>query len=226
MAGQVRYQTDNETRAIFGVCALILLLLLSGCARKTSIQLATEKMSPGWNVQIIEVSEPELAMVLQHEPMIGPPMGVPRKPFDENMKWLVIKLKVTPAQLKAEPTPTPSNSGVPGGVPTLGGPEAETSTGPTVVAVKKFANIQLISSSGEAYSAEALATGGRWKDNNGSEMQEFLDPKDSQDVFKNASGEIQMALSSGMLEFYKPGPQELVLLFAVPKRAPSLSLWL
>ena len=91
-------------------------------------------------------------------------------------------------------------------------------------AALKFADIQLVAPNGEEYSAEAVATGGTWKGNKGDELGEFLDPKNSDQVFKDASGRVLMAYQVGWLEFFRSEPQEIVFLFAVPKRAPNLSL--
>jgi hypothetical protein len=223
MTRPIHSRTDQTTYVLLAVCGLGLFLLQTGCARRTSVQLATQNMSPGWKLQIVEISEPSEAMVLRKDPMVGVPIGALSKPLEDDKKWLVVKLQITPpVRPKAEPTPSPT-AGVPGGVPSLS--SSQPTQGPLeAVAALKFAEIQLVSPNGETYSPEAISTGGKFKDNKGGEIEEFLDPKNSEQTFKDSSGRLLMLYQVGSLAFFRSEPQQLSLLFAVPGRASSLSL--
>ena len=223
MTRHIQRKTDPTTYGLLGVCGLGLLLLQAGCARRTSVELATQNMSPGWKLQIIEISEPSEAMVLRKDPMVGVPIGAPSKPLEDDKKWLVVKLQVTPpVRPKPESTPSPT-TGVPGGVPSVS--SSQPTEGPLeAVAALTFADIQLVSPNGETYSPEAIGTGGKFKDNKGGEIEEFLDPKNSDQTFKDSSGRLLMLYQVGSLAFFRSEPQQLSLLFAVPRRASSLSI--
>lgn len=198
-----------------------LLVLLAGCAQKTSVQLATEKTSPGWKVQIVQVSEPGEAMVLRRDPGIGVPIGIPAPPPEKDKKWLVVKVNLTPPSAAPKPSPTPHSSGSPGGVIMMGSqPSEEEEERPAL----RLAGIQLVSSHGEEYPVEAVSTGAMWKGTDQKEVGEFVDPKNSEPVFKDASGGLLMAYQNGWLTFFRRDSQEIVFLFAVPTGAPNLSL--
>jgi hypothetical protein len=214
--------TTRAARCITCILCFVLVSFLAGCARKTSVQLGSKGMTPGWKINILQVSEPAQAMVLQNDPMVGAATGLPRGPSEDGKKWLVVKVQITPPEKpKSTPTPSPSSGGVRGGVQIIGAPDESEPYGPAAVLTLK--KIQLVSPEGSSYSAEALATGGKWNDNQGGQLDEFAVPSMGF-TLKDASGRMQIAYETGTLAFYNPGTQELTVLFAVPKSASTLDL--
>lgn len=180
---------------------VIPMALFTGCSHKTTVNVATERLSPGWKVELLESSEPAEAVVMNHNPM-QVSIPVPRPPSDANQKWIVVKMRVT-----SPPRPSDKTFWPPGVVGALG-----------------FSKITLLSAKGDSYGAEALATGSKWKDEKGNESPEFLQPGMSGVTIKDASGQRQFVVENGAVWFYDSEPKELLLLFAVPKRIDAVSL--
>ena len=194
---------DASTVAMLrvGFCLLIAMALLAGCSHKTAVNVATEKLSPGWKVELLEASEPAEVVVMSQNPMeVSVP--VPRPPLDAAQKWIVVRIKVTSPPRPSDKTFWPEG----------------------VVGAVKFSKIVLLSAKGDSYGAEALATGSKWKDNKGNESPEFLQPGMSGVTIKDASGRRQFIVDNGAVWFYDSEPKELQLLFAVPKRIDLVSL--
>jgi hypothetical protein len=218
----------------FAFCITGLLVLLAACGQKTPTQIAVGKLLPGWNVQILEVSEPEQVMIISDQSAVGlGEMALPQKPIEKNQKWLALRIRITPsAQPKAEnPADVPEgvsgdlSEGIPGGEPGVVLGEGQPRLGP--VGSLTFAEIRLTGSSGDSYAVEALSTGKMWKGKLASgELREFLRPAFSQYRFDDASGGLAIVLDYGQLLFYKAEGQELGLLFPIPKGARNLLLQL
>jgi len=211
----------------FVFCITGLVALLAGCNQRTQTQIAVGQLLPHWNVQILEVSEPEEVMIISDQSSGMPAFILPEKPSEKNRKWLVLKIKITPpAQPKAESraeVPGRQQEGIPGGEPGIEGGEGQPSRNP--VGVLTFAEIRLTGSSSDKYAVEALSTGKMWeKELASGELREFLRPAYKQYAFEDASGRLEMFLNYGRLSFYRSEGQELGLLFPIPKGARNLLL--
>src|SRR6185295_5591345 len=118
------------TKRVIGVGSFLVVLILAGCSRKTAVSVATDKLSPGWNVELLEASEPAEAVVMSQNPReISVP--VPRPPSDTTKKWILVRIRV------ASPPPPNDKTFWPEGV----------------VGALDFSKIILLSANGDSYGA-------------------------------------------------------------------------
>lgn len=98
-----------------------------------------------------------------------------------------------------------------------------TVTPPAPDDAREILAIGLLNPGGDGYSAEAIGNGATGRAN-GAELPEFVYRFDNPQVLKDASGRMALLIESGFVKFPNAGPQEMSVLFAVPKSAASLKL--